>query len=72
LLTSALNARNWNAKDRLKMLNWLFLSRKDHWDVILLAQDFEMIDAQVRTPFATILFNPRVQIVKKCRIYQAP
>jgi len=50
-----LNARNWNAKDCLKMLNWLFLSRKDHWDVILLAQDFEMIDAQVRTTLCDYL-----------------
>lgn len=44
-----LNARNWNDKKRLELLNWLFLSRKDHWDLILLAQDHEMIDAQVRT-----------------------
>lgn len=44
-----LNARNWNDKNRLEMLNWLFLSRKDHWDLILLAQDYEMIDSQVRT-----------------------
>jgi hypothetical protein len=43
-----LNARSWNDKSRLQLLNWLFLSRKDHWDLILLAQDFEMIDAQVR------------------------
>jgi len=37
------------------MLNWLFLSRKDHWDVILLAQDFEMIDAQIRTTLCDYL-----------------
>jgi len=43
-----LNARSWNDKTRLPMLNWLFLSRKLHWDIILLAQDYEMIDAQVR------------------------
>jgi len=50
-----LNARNWNDKSRLEMLNWLFLSRKDHWDVILLAQDFEMIDSQVRTTLCDYL-----------------
>jgi len=50
-----LNSRNWNQKDRLSMLNWLFLSRKDHWDIILLAQDHEMIDAQVRTTLCDYL-----------------
>lgn len=50
-----LNARNWNDKKRLELLNWLFLSRKDHWDLILLAQDFEMIDSQVRTTLCDYL-----------------
>lgn len=50
-----LNSRNWSDKTRLKLLNWLFLSRKDHWDVILLAQDFEMIDVQVRTTLCDYL-----------------
>lgn len=50
-----LNSRNWNDKKRLEMLNWLFLSRKDHWDLILLAQDFEMIDSQVRTTLCDYL-----------------
>lgn len=50
-----LNARNWNEKTRLGLLNWLFLSRKYHWDLILLAQDFEMIDAQVRTSLCDFL-----------------
>jgi hypothetical protein len=50
-----LNARSWSNKDRLELLNWLFLSRKDHWDLILLAQDHEMIDAQVRTTLCDYL-----------------
>lgn len=50
-----LNSRNWNDKKRLELLNWLFLSRKDHWDLILLAQDHEMIDAQVRTTLCDYL-----------------
>jgi hypothetical protein len=50
-----LNSRNWNDKGRLEMLNWLFLSRKDHWDLILLAQDYEMIDSQVRTTLCDFL-----------------
>jgi len=50
-----MNSRSWNNKDRLELLNWLFLSRKDHWDLILLAQDHEMIDAQVRTTLCDYL-----------------
>ncbi|MDP1615674.1 MAG: zonular occludens toxin domain-containing protein [Methylococcales bacterium] len=50
-----LNSRSWNDKTRLQMLNWLFLSRKDHWDLILLAQDHEMIDSQVRTTLCDYL-----------------
>lgn len=50
-----LNSRSWNDKGRLKMLNWLFLSRKNHWDLILLAQDNEMIDAQVRSTLCDYL-----------------
>jgi hypothetical protein len=50
-----MNSRNWNDKSRLELLNWLFLSRKDHWDIILLAQDYEMIDNQVRTTLCDYL-----------------
>jgi len=50
-----LNSRAWNDKTRLKMLNWLFLSRKLHWDLILLAQDFAMIDSQVQTTLCDYL-----------------
>jgi hypothetical protein len=50
-----MNSRSWNQKDRLELLNWLFLSRKDHWDLILLAQDHEMIDSQVRTTLCDYL-----------------
>lgn len=50
-----LNSRNWNEKSRLKLMNWLFLSRKDHWDIILLAQDHEMIDAQLRNTLCDYL-----------------
>lgn len=50
-----LNSRSWNDKTRLKLLNWLFLSRKNHWDLILLAQDHEMIDGQVRSTLCDYL-----------------
>lgn len=50
-----LNSRSWNDKTRLKLLNWLFLSRKLHWDLILLAQDFTMIDSQVQSTLCDYL-----------------
>jgi hypothetical protein len=42
------NSRSWNDKSRLAVLAWLFLSRKLHWDIILLAQDVDTIDFQMR------------------------
>jgi hypothetical protein len=42
------NSRSWNDKSRLAVLSWLFLSRKLHWDIILLAQDVDTIDFQMR------------------------
>jgi len=58
-----LNSRNWNTKNRLEILNWLFLSRKDHWDLILLAQDYEMIDAQVHVPRHAIISSKRPALI---------
>jgi hypothetical protein len=43
-----LNSRQWNDKDRQKIINWLLQSRKDHWDLILLCQDHDMIDNQIK------------------------
>ncbi len=50
-----LNSRSWNDKTRAAILNWLFLSRKLHWDLILLSQDHEMIDTQARTTLCDYL-----------------
>lgn len=44
-----MNCRAWNAKGRDSVINWLLLSRKNHWDLILLCQDHEIIDSQVKT-----------------------
>lgn len=41
-----MNSRTWSDKDRKDLLNWLFLSRKDHWDLAILAQNVDMIDKQ--------------------------
>jgi hypothetical protein len=43
-----LNARSWNAKERADVLAWFTRSRKLGWDVILVVQDAEMVDANVR------------------------
>lgn len=44
-----LNGRNYKQNDREALLAWLLLSRKDHWDLILLAQDHEAIDKTARS-----------------------
>jgi len=44
-----MNSRSWKEKGRAEMIDWLLLSRKDHWDLILLCQDHNMIDKQVKT-----------------------
>ena len=50
-----LNSRSWSDKSRSDVLNWLFLSRKMHWDIILLAQDHEMIDKQAKSTLCDYL-----------------
>lgn len=42
-----LNTRNWNDKNRMGVIDWLVHSRKHGWDVMLLVQDFEVIDKQL-------------------------
>lgn len=44
-----LNTRGWNGdKDRQGMLDWMLHSRKLGWDVLLIVQDLNIIDKQVR------------------------
>lgn len=43
------NSREWKDKGRKNLVSWLLQSRKDHWDLILLCQDHEMLDKQVKT-----------------------
>lgn len=43
-----MNARSWSAKDRAGIVKFFTQHRKLGWDVYLIAQDAEMIDAQVR------------------------
>jgi hypothetical protein len=43
-----LNARDWKDKDRTALIAWLAQSRKNGWDLLLIAQGASMIDKQIR------------------------
>jgi len=43
-----LNSRNWQDKERLGLFQWITHARKSGWDVALIIQDFESLDAQIR------------------------
>jgi len=43
-----LNSRDWNDKDRRGLFTWITHARKHGWDVLLLVQDWESLDAQIR------------------------
>lgn len=44
-----LNTRGWNGdKDRQSMLDWMLHARKLGWDVLLIVQDLQIIDKQIR------------------------
>lgn len=42
-----LNSREWNDKERRKLIDWFLHARKHRWDVIFLIQDIESCDAQI-------------------------
>jgi hypothetical protein len=44
-----MNSRKWKDGGRLEIIEWLLVSRKYHWDLILLCQDHEIIDNQLKT-----------------------
>ncbi len=43
-----MNSRTWKDSGRQEIINWLLLSRKYHWDLMLLTQDHELIDKQIK------------------------
>lgn len=45
---SWLNSRNWNDSARAGLFTWLTHARKYGWDVALIIQDLESLDAQIR------------------------
>lgn len=47
LLTS-FNSRNWNDPDRLAVVSWMVQSRKLGWRLMLLCQDVDAVDKQLR------------------------
>ena len=49
------NSRTWKDEGRQEIINWLLLSRKRHWDLILLVQDHTMIDKQIKTTLCDYL-----------------
>lgn len=42
------NSRQWGGADRQALIDWFLLSRKRHWNVILLAQGVKLLDSQIR------------------------
>lgn len=42
-----LNSREWNDKERRKLIDWFLHARKHRWDVMFLIQDIESCDAQI-------------------------
>ena len=42
------NSRDWNSPERQEVIKWLLHSRKLGWDVILIIQDIQMLDKQIR------------------------
>jgi hypothetical protein len=47
-----LNAREWNDPDRKAAFSWITQSRKVGWDLVMMIQDFESLDAQMRRSLA--------------------
>lgn len=47
-LAAWLNARTFNDKSRMPVIDWLIHSRKKGWDVMFICQHLEQIDKQVR------------------------
>lgn len=46
------NSRDWNAKGRKELLDWVIHARKKRWDVYFIIQDLEVMDKQARLMFA--------------------
>ena len=49
-----LNSRDWNDRGRRELFHWLTHARKKGFDIALIIQDFESLDAQVRRSITEI------------------
>lgn len=47
-LGSWFNSRSWQDKSRKPLLDWFIHARKFGWDLLLIVQDIDMVDAQLR------------------------
>lgn len=61
-----IGSRDWNDKDRGNIVKWFTLSGKLGWDVLLLVQDPDMLDKQVRNAgieiFGRVMRTDRAKI----------
>lgn len=64
-----MNARSWSAGDRDEIVRFFTQHRKLGWNVLLIAQDAEMIDKQVRRNFE---YHTQLRNLKKARYAGVP
>lgn len=54
-----LNSRDWADKDRRGLFRWITHARKLGWDVALIVQDYEALDAQIRRSVTEVYIGCR-------------
>lgn len=52
-----LNSHDWKDKDRRELFRWITHARKLGWDVMLIIQDYESLDAQIRRSVSEIVIK---------------
>lgn len=51
-LATFFNARSWNDKGRKEVIDWLLMSGKKRWILMLTIQDLELLDKQIKAALA--------------------
>lgn len=68
-----LNTREWNDKERRKLIDWFLHARKHRWDVMFLIQDIEACDTQlVRSLCEHLVICRRMDRFKLFRMFKLP
>lgn len=68
-----LNSREWNDKERRKLIDWFLHARKYRWDIIFLIQDIESCDAQiVRSLCEHLVVCRRMDRFKVMKLFKLP